>query len=216
MTNDAERQTSFGAQMEEINGSAGNNPSRQPKVSRDSGDLISRYERNPKPVSSTASDPIVALSPDSNSLQGFAIGEARCLLYKCRLFVRGFCCRQQPMPGGGCVKRPRQMTSIQWHRAGRFCLAKTHGIGRTADHRHPIGKDRVHRWWRPVGEAEDSVDAQTGTVLTGRPNVAFRKIVNATLPDGRVIGVNAQQYAILVMDVPDMVRERRRLSSVLF
>ena len=64
------------------------------------------------------------------------------------------------------------------------------------------------RWWRnevPNKHAEDDERS-----LVGKPPVRFRKVVNTTTDDGRVIGVNAQQYAVLVMDVPNLARERAK------
>ena len=56
------------------------------------------------------------------------------------------------------------------------------------------------RWWgREGGEG-----APDGQALAGKPSVFFRKTVNAHTPDGRSVAVNAQQYAVLVMDVPDL------------
>lgn len=52
--------------------------------------------------------------------------------------------------------------------------------------------------------------------LSGKPSVFFRKTVNAELEDGRVVAVNAQQYAVLVMDAPDLRMQRtRRYTSML-
>ena len=64
------------------------------------------------------------------------------------------------------------------------------------------------RWWRnevPNKHPED--DAKS---LVGKPPVRFRKLVNTTADDGRMIGVNAQQYAVLVRDVPNLAVERAR------
>jgi hypothetical protein len=44
--------------------------------------------------------------------------------------------------------------------------------------------------------------------------VYLRKLVHTTLEDGRSVAVNAQQYAVLVMDVPDLRMQRRARSSV--
>ncbi len=38
----------------------------------------------------------------------------------------------------------------------------------------------------------------------GKPSVFFRKTIKTTAGDGSAIAVNAQQYAVLVMDVPDL------------
>ncbi len=39
-------------------------------------------------------------------------------------------------------------------------------------------------------------------VKVARPPVPFRKIVSTHLPDGEEVSVNAQQYVVLVSDVP--------------
>lgn len=72
----------------------------------------------------------------------------------------------------------------------------------------PAERERIHQWWRPAEGADPSTHA--GTIQAGKPNVSFRKIVNTTLPDGATLGVNAQLYSVLVMDVPDINRERRK------
>ena len=70
------------------------------------------------------------------------------------------------------------------------------------------GRERIHRWWMPAESIEEG--SRMGAILSGKPNVSFRKIVNTQLPEGRTIGVNAQQYAVLVMDVPDLSKERMK------
>ena len=44
----------------------------------------------------------------------------------------------------------------------------------------------------------------------GKPSVRFRKVVNTTTDDGQLVAVTAQQYAVLVMDVPDLEAAARR------
>ena len=43
-----------------------------------------------------------------------------------------------------------------------------------------------------------------GPRLMGKPSVRFRKVVNTTTDDGQMVAVTAQQYCVLVMDVPDL------------
>lgn len=38
----------------------------------------------------------------------------------------------------------------------------------------------------------------------GKPSVRFRKVVNTMTDDGQMVAVTAQQYCVLVMDVPDL------------
>ena len=79
--------------------------------------------------------------------------------------------------------------------------------------RRYAGRERIHQWWRPgVSGGPDTPKA--GSVQAGKPNVSFRKIVNTRLPDGSMIGVNAQSYTVLVMDVPDINKERKRQATV--
>ena len=61
------------------------------------------------------------------------------------------------------------------------------------------GGPRLARWWGRDGEG-----APDGQALAGKPSVFFRKTVNAHTADGRCVAVNAQQYAVLVLDVPDL------------
>ncbi|EIE23621.1 hypothetical protein COCSUDRAFT_63148 [Coccomyxa subellipsoidea C-169] len=64
---------------------------------------------------------------------------------------------------------------------------------------------RVARWWAREG----GDGTPEGQALAGKPSVFFRKTVNARTSDGRAVAVNAQQYAVLVMDVPDLRRSRK-------
>ena len=43
-----------------------------------------------------------------------------------------------------------------------------------------------------------------GPRLMGKPSVRFRKVVNTTTDDDTLVAVTAQQYCVLVMDVPDL------------
>lgn len=45
-------------------------------------------------------------------------------------------------------------------------------------------------------------------MLLGKPSVAWRKVVNTMDDSGASVGVNAQQYVVLVMDVPNLTRQR--------
>ena len=69
------------------------------------------------------------------------------------------------------------------------------------------------------GEAEESSDGEEedeDDPIVGKPNVRDRKLVPALTLDGRLVAAPAEQYAVLVMDVPDLpaaaerARERRR------
>ncbi len=44
----------------------------------------------------------------------------------------------------------------------------------------------------------------------GKPSVRFRKVVNTTTDNGQLVAVTAQQYCVLVMDVPDLEAAARR------
>lgn len=54
----------------------------------------------------------------------------------------------------------------------------------------------VYKWWK--GERDIR-----GNVLSGKPNVWARKVVNTVNEDGATVGVMAQQYVVLVEGVPD-------------
>lgn len=62
---------------------------------------------------------------------------------------------------------------------------------------------QLYKWWKAESGDEDSL-------LLGKPPVQFRKMVNTVNSNGYTIGVNAQQYAVLVMDVPDFRADRRK------
>ena len=64
------------------------------------------------------------------------------------------------------------------------------------------GRERVHRWWHTKQLADNRV-------IMGKPSVLFRKVVNTRVGD-EIIAVNAQQYAVLVMDVPNLHKESRK------
>lgn len=68
------------------------------------------------------------------------------------------------------------------------------------------GRERVHRWWAVKRLAD------TDNVLMGKPSVVFQKVVNTRPADDsdEIVAVNAQQYVVLVTDVPDLRAERDR------
>jgi hypothetical protein len=47
----------------------------------------------------------------------------------------------------------------------------------------------------------------------GKPSVLFRKLINTEGKDGNLCAVNAQQYAVLVMDVPDLIAEHEKCAQ---
>lgn len=67
------------------------------------------------------------------------------------------------------------------------------------------GRERVHRWWHTKQLADSRI-------IMGKPSVLFRKVVNTRVGD-EIVAVNAQQYAVLVMDVPDLHRENAKCGS---
>ncbi len=67
------------------------------------------------------------------------------------------------------------------------------------------GRERVHRWWHTKQLADNRV-------IMGKPSVLFRKVVNTRVGD-EIVAVNAQQYAVLVMDVPDLHKESAKYAS---
>lgn len=74
----------------------------------------------------------------------------------------------------------------------------------------PAGRERVHRWWHTKQLS------MTENVIMGKPSVLFRKLINTQDDDGNLVAVNAQQYAVLVMDVPDLAAEREKCASTQF
>jgi len=74
----------------------------------------------------------------------------------------------------------------------------------------PAGRERVHRWWHTKQLS------MTDNVIMGKPSVLFRKLINTHDDDGNLVAVNAQQYAVLVMDVPDLAAEREKCATILF
>ena len=60
----------------------------------------------------------------------------------------------------------------------------------------------MHRWWHTKQLADNRI-------IMGKPSVLFRKVVNTRVGD-EIIAVNAQQYAVLVMDVPNLHKENDR------
>ncbi|CAL5219786.1 g1691 [Coccomyxa viridis] len=64
-------------------------------------------------------------------------------------------------------------------------------------------REKVHRWWHTKQLADSRI-------IMGKPSVLFRKVVNTRVGD-EIVAVNAQQYAVLVMDVPDLHKESAKL-----
>ena len=64
---------------------------------------------------------------------------------------------------------------------------------------------RILPWWASDCDVPDGLEGQ---LIVGKPSVFFRKTIKTTAADGTTVAVNAQQYAVLVMDVPDL-RARR-------
>lgn len=69
-----------------------------------------------------------------------------------------------------------------------------------------VERESIYKWWR----ADNLPATKDGPRLMGKPSVVFRKTVNTTTADGRTVAVNAQQYAVLVMDVPDLMKLRAK------
>ena len=63
----------------------------------------------------------------------------------------------------------------------------------------------MHRWWHTKQLADNRV-------IMGKPSVLFRKVVNTRVGD-EIVAVNAQQYAVLVMDVPNLHKESTKCAS---
>ena len=62
----------------------------------------------------------------------------------------------------------------------------------------------MHRWWSTRQSADPN------KIIMGKPSVLFRKVVNTHDREGNPVAVNAQQYAVLVMDVPDLRAEQKK------
>ena len=54
----------------------------------------------------------------------------------------------------------------------------------------------VYKWWQGHRDPH-------GHLLSGKPNVWARKVVNTTNAEGCTVGVMAQQFVVLVEGVPD-------------
>ncbi len=71
------------------------------------------------------------------------------------------------------------------------------------------GNTPLLRWWRPR-VFRPNPDGSTGNVyLTSKAPLKQRKVVNTVRPDGRIVGVNAQQYAVLVTSISKTVPETK-------
>ncbi len=64
----------------------------------------------------------------------------------------------------------------------------------------------LHVYWKVV-DLLDLLDRNFGLILS---NILFI-LVNIEMRPGRQVAVNAQQYTVLVMDVPDFVAQRAKL-----
>ena len=67
-------------------------------------------------------------------------------------------------------------------------------------------REAVYKWWR----TDNMPATREGPRLMGKPSVRFRKVVNTTTDAGQLVAVTAQQYCVLVMDVPDLEAAARR------
>jgi len=71
-------------------------------------------------------------------------------------------------------------------------------------------RDRPIPWWRPPtvvdgGDEEKGGSRRASTAApVGKPNVRDLKLVPAVAADGSLVAAPAEQYAVLVMDVPDL------------
>ena len=79
------------------------------------------------------------------------------------------------------------------------------------------GMERPIQWWRGdrggsdcEDDDEDNDDDYAPPLPVGKPNVRDRKLVPAVAADGTLVAAPAEQYAVLVMDVPDLPAARAR------
>ena len=68
-------------------------------------------------------------------------------------------------------------------------------------------REAVYKWWR----TDNMPATREGPRLMGKPSVRFRKVVNTTTDDGQLVAVTAQQYCVLVMDVPDLETAAKKM-----
>jgi hypothetical protein len=96
-------------------------------------------------------------------------------------------------------------------------------------HGEDIGSRAAPKWWSSIDtvttqdgrlrrltadEAEALSSGGQAAVMLAKPSVRYRKTINTHLRTGRRVAVNAQQYAVLVTNVPEpcypeMVEQRR-------
>jgi len=88
------------------------------------------------------------------------------------------------------------------------------GIASKADngrsHLNSCGVPKVYKWWQ-VGRLEGM--AQEGSsrgLLTSQPSIRFLKTVNTKTEEGLPVAVNAQQYTVLLTDVPNLSKAAKR------
>eukprot|EP00803_Ostreobium_quekettii_P009724 evm.model.scf_220.3 EVM.evm.TU.scf_220.3 scf_220:31260-46576(+) len=65
---------------------------------------------------------------------------------------------------------------------------------------------QILRWWSMGTDSGNPEQKDTEKVLTTRPSCRFLKTVNTQASDGRTVAVNAQQYTVLLTNVPDLDR----------
>lgn len=73
-------------------------------------------------------------------------------------------------------------------------------------------QDVFFKWWK-AEESSKPLDQKDRILNPGKPNVSLRKIINPQNPDGTRNTdsvVNAQNYVVLVTDVPDIVKGKKR------
>ena len=63
------------------------------------------------------------------------------------------------------------------------------------------GDTPLLRWWRQEVHIIPASPTQECITLTSKAPLKQRKVVNTRTPEGRLVGVNAQQYAVLVTNI---------------
>ena len=66
---------------------------------------------------------------------------------------------------------------------------------------HGSGEAPLIRWWRQEIHSAQACLGQEATILASKAPLKQRKVVNTKTPEGRLVGVNAQQYAVLVTNI---------------
>ncbi|CAD7699105.1 unnamed protein product [Ostreobium quekettii] len=80
----------------------------------------------------------------------------------------------------------------------------------TRSHLNSCGVPKVYKWWQVGRHGGRAQEGSSRGLLSSQPSIRFLKTVNTNTEDGLPIAVNAQQYTVLLTDVPNLSKAAKR------